>query len=92
MGAEPLGFMRTAGAEFPLAITIAAALTLVTVEVVTVLRGRRQTRTENAGAFSNGLMPWQGGQVVFAARYCDRCGNRLRNLYNESMPSNSMNV
>jgi hypothetical protein len=53
---------------------------------VTVLRGGPQTRTENrnrynllanSGALSNGLMPWQGGHAVFAARYCDRCGNRL---------------
>jgi hypothetical protein len=84
---EPLGFNWTAAAEFPLAITIVAALTLVTVDVATVLRGKRQTRTENrdpynlqavnADAFSNGLMSWQGGQAAFAARYCDRCGNRL---------------
>ena len=92
VAAEPLGSTRTAAAEFPLAITVAAALTLVTVDVMTVLRGRRQTRTENrnqytpqqlnAGVLSNGFvvlqnLPWQGADAEFARRYCDRCGNRL---------------
>ena len=89
---EPFGSARTAAAEISLSIMVAATLTLVTVDVMTVLRGRRQTKTENrnqyapqqvnAGAFNNGLvvlenLPWQSGQAAFAAKYCDKCGNRL---------------
>jgi hypothetical protein len=95
VAAQPLGSAGTAAAEFPLAITIAAALALVTVDVMIVLRRRRQAKfgygnqytsqPGNASALSTGFMPWQGGQTTFAATYCDKCGNRLSRLYQESM-------
>jgi NADH:ubiquinone oxidoreductase subunit K len=90
VAAEPLGSPRTAAAEFPLAITVAAALTLVTLGVMTVLRRRRQTRTGNRNQYTLrkvnfGAVPWQGAQDAFEAIYCDKCGNRLSRLYQETM-------
>lgn len=86
----PLGSKMTVTAMIPLAIMFAATLTLVTVDVVTVLRGRRHTRTENRNQYAPqqvnaGALAWQGGEAAFAARYCDKCGNPLSLLYQDSM-------
>jgi NADH:ubiquinone oxidoreductase subunit 6 (subunit J) len=87
IGAESSGSASSVTTEVAFAITIAAALTLVAVGVVTILRSRHETRTENMSPYnpqpfnattpSNAPMAWYGLQFAFAARYCDHCGNRL---------------
>ena len=81
VAAESLESSETAAAEFALAITIAAALTLVSV------MGMRSTRTENGNPYNlppvnayhlgKSLTPWQAASDLICVRYCDRCGNRL---------------
>jgi hypothetical protein len=88
VAAEYSGTAMTAAAEFMLAITVASALTLVTVGVVTISKRRRETRTENGnphnpqsfhpdGLGNDSKWLWHSGQGAFSVRYCDKCGNRV---------------